>query len=381
MKSILIVTSSDYFVRVFLLPYIKELVDKGWLVHVASAYDGEDIPYIHRHIDIPVKRTPFSLKNWEAIKILSHEIETTQYNIVHCHTPVGAFIGRLAARNARRLYGTKVIYTAHGFHFYDGAPLLSWLLYYPAERLLSKYTDAIITINREDAERVERHFSNIRKRYFLLGVGYDEGRIKPDKSHIDVLRKELNITSDDFVLIYIANLIAGKNHDFLLSCMQRLVKEIPCCKLLLCGDGDMRQYIADRVEMLHLQQHVIFAGFHWSIGDYMNMANVAVSASKREGLPLSIIEEMYSGLPVVATRIRGIKDLIDDGVNGLLYEVDDIDGFCKHIISLYKNEQMRQSLKEREIDGIEKYSAQQIVPQMMAIYNEMLNARDNSQEE
>lgn len=363
MKSILIVTSSDYFVRVFLLPYIKELVDKGWLVHVASAYDGEDIPYIHRHIDIPVKRTPFSLKNWEAIKILSHEIETTQYNIVHCHTPVGAFIGRLAARNARRLYGTKVIYTAHGFHFYDGAPLLSWLLYYPAERLLSKYTDAIITINREDAERVERHFSNIRKRYFLLGVGYDEGRIKPDKSHIDVLRKELNITSDDFVLIYIANLIAGKNHDFLLSCMQRLVKEIPCCKLLLCGDGDMRQHIADRVEMLHLQQHVIFAGFHWSIGDYMNMANVAVSASKREGLPLSIIEEMYSGLPVVATRIRGIKDLIDDGVNGLLYEVDDKDGFCKHIISLYKNEQMRQSLKEREIDGIEKYSAQQIVPQ------------------
>lgn len=381
MKSILIVTSSDYFVRVFLLPYIKELVDKGWLVHVASAYDGEDIPYIHRHIDIPVKRTPFSLKNWEAIKILSHEIETTQYNIVHCHTPVGAFIGRLAARNARRLYGTKVIYTAHGFHFYDGAPLLSWLLYYPAERLLSKYTDAIITINREDAERVERHFFNIRKRYFLLGVGYDEGRIKPDKSHIDVLRKELNITSDDFVLIYIANLIAGKNHDFLLSCMQRLVKEIPCCKLLLCGDGDMRQHIADRVEMLHLQQHVIFAGFHWSIGDYMNMANVAVSASKREGLPLSIIEEMYSGLPVVATRIRGIKDLIDDGVNGLLYEVDDKDGFCKHIISLYKNEQMRQSLKEREIDGIEKYSAQQIVPQMMAIYNEMLNARDNSQEE
>lgn len=381
MKSILIVTSSDYFVRVFLLPYIKELVDKGWLVHVASAYDGEDIPYVHRHIDIPVKRTPFSLKNWEAIKILSHEIEATRYDIVHCHTPVGAFIGRLAARNARRLYGTKVIYTAHGFHFYDGAPLLSWLLYYPAERVLSKYTDAIITINREDAERVERHFSNIPKRYFLLGVGYDEGRIKPNKAHIDALRKELNITSDDFVLIYIANLIAGKNHDFLLSCMQRLVKEIPSCKLLLCGDGDMRQHIADRVEMLHLQQHVIFAGFHWSIGDYMNLANVAVSASKREGLPLSLIEEMYSGLPIVATRIRGIKDLIDDGVNGLLYDVDDKDGFCKHIISLYKNKQMRQSLREREIDDIEKYSAQQIVPQMMAIYNEMLNAQDNSQEE
>ena len=109
MKSILIVTSSDYFVRVFLIPYIKALVDEGWLVHVASAYDGEDIPYIHQHVDIPVERTPFSLKNWKAIKMLSRQIESFRYDIVHCHTPVGAYIGRLAARRARRLSGQKVI--------------------------------------------------------------------------------------------------------------------------------------------------------------------------------------------------------------------------------------------------------------------------------
>ncbi len=378
MKSILIVTSSDYFVRVFLLPYIKKLVDRGWLVHVASAYDGEDIPYIHQHIDLPVERTPFSLKNWDAIKILSREIENRHYDIVHCHTPVGAYIGRLAARKARRCNGTKVIYTAHGFHFYDGAPLLSWLLYYPAEQFLAKYTDAIITINEEDSLRVERHFSHIAKHYSLPGVGYDEERIKPDRSHVIALRKELQLSADDFVLIYTANLITGKNHDFLLSCMQRIVKEIPRCKLLLCGDGNMKEHIADKVEELHLQQYVIFAGFKWSIGDYMALADVAVSASRREGLPLSIIEAMYSRLPVVATRIRGIKDLIEDGVNGLLYQLDDQEGFCNHIITLYNNRQLRQSLSEQAVKGIEMYSAKKIVPQMIDIYNEMLDTTDNS---
>lgn len=378
MKSILIVTSSDYFVRVFLLPYIKSLVDKGWLVHVASAYDGKDIPYIHRHIDLPVERTPFSLKNWKAIKILSHEIECQRYDIVHCHTPVGAYVGRLAARKARRRYGTKVIYTAHGFHFYDGAPWLSWLLYYPAEQFLSKYTDAIVTINKEDTLRVERHFTRVARRYSLPGVGYDEERIKPDLSHVATLRKELGILPGDFVLIYIANLIAGKNHDFLLSCMQQIVKKIPCCKLLLCGDGSMKQHIADKVAELQLQQQVIFAGFKWSIGDYMALADVAVSASRREGLPLSIIEAMYDRLPIVATRIRGIKDLIDDGVNGLLYELDDEEGFCNHIISLYNNSQLRQSLSEHAVQGIERYSAKEIVPQMLDIYNEILGTKNGA---
>lgn len=376
MKSILIVTSSDYFVRVFLIPYIKALVDEGWLVHVASAYDGEDIPYIHQHIDIPVERTPFSLKNWKAIKMLSRQIECSRYDIVHCHTPVGAYIGRLAARRARRLYGTKVIYTAHGFHFYDGAPLLSWLLYYPAEQFLSRYTDAIVTINKEDSLRVERRFTRIAKRYYLPGVGYDEERIKPDLSHISVLREELGLHPDDFVLIYTANLIAGKNHCFLLSCLQQIVKEIPRCKLLLCGEGSMREIIANKVEELHLQQHVVFAGFTWSIGDYMMLADVAVSASRREGLPLSIIEAMSSRLPVVATRIRGIEDLIENNVNGLLYTLDDKEQFCKHIISLYKNPQKRQSLSQRAAEGIERYSAKEIVPQMIGIYHEILGTQE-----
>lgn len=378
MRKILIVASSDYFVRIFLLPHLRELQKRGWQVDVASAYDGENLPYINKHIDIPIQRTPFSMKNVQAIRLLAGVIEEERYDVVHCHTPIGAYVGRLAARKARRLYGTKVIYTAHGFHFYKGSSLLSWLLYYPAEKILAPYTDAIITINHEDYERVQKQFTVIPRRYFMNGIGLDVSRIQNDPQRVALLRKELGIAEGDFVMIYVANLIPGKNHRFLLSCMPQIVKEIPCCKLLLCGSGNLQQWLEREIAGMHLQDHVILTGFKRNIGNYYALADMALSTSKREGLPVNVLESLYYRLPMVLSRISGHVDLVTDGYNGLLYTPGNRRQFIEEVIALYRMPHWRESLAKHAAYELEKYMAPQVVAEMMDIYDSLTAKPDRT---
>lgn len=160
-----------------------------------------ELPYVDQAHSIPIQRSPFHLHNRLAYVELKKLLEKEHYQFIHCHTPMGSVIGRLAAKTTRKK-GTKVLYTAHGFHFWKGAPLQNWLLYYPVERWLVQYTDALITINGEDYERADRLSKEKAAVHYVPGMGVDMKRFAPvDDTEKDRLRKAYGFTTQDFIVL------------------------------------------------------------------------------------------------------------------------------------------------------------------------------------
>ena len=373
MKKILIVTSSYSFVRSFLIPHIEYWKRNGWVVDVASDDDGSTIPYVDHQIDIPVKRTPFHSSNIVAIKRLASHLEQEHYDIINCHTPIGAMVARLAARKARRK-GTKIVYMAHGFHFYKGAPLRNWLLYYTAEKCMARYTDALITINDEDRLNASKYLPEISRQYYLEGIGYDIKHIGAcSAEELQRLREQYNLREDDFVLLYIARYALHKNHRFLIKAFAEIQQSIPHAKLMLLGEGDDMEACRALAQQLGVSHSVIFAGFQPQISGYLYLADVGVSPSLMEGLPIGVAEEMFVALPVVASDIRGHRDLIDDGKNGMLCSVSDTSHFVSKIVCLYNNPEEWRKMGQMARENILKYSAENIMPQLLDILHKELS--------
>lgn len=174
MKKVLFVaTVVKTHIMEFHIPYLKMFKEMGWETAVAAKNDYEVpedcvIPYCDTYYNIQFERNPMALGNIKAYKCLKKVIDEGEYDIIHCHTPVGAMMTRLAAKQARKK-GTKVLYTAHGFHFFKGASAVNWLVYYPVEKWLSRYTDVLITINKEDYARAQTFKAG--KVCYVPGVG------------------------------------------------------------------------------------------------------------------------------------------------------------------------------------------------------------------
>ena len=252
MKKVLFVATVDSHIELFHLPYLKMFKDRGYEVHVATDTD-KPIKYCDKKIKLSIKRSPFSLSNFKAIRELKKIVNSEKYSIIHCHTPMGGVVARLAAKKSRRA-GTRVIYTAHGFHFYKGAPILNWILFYPVEKWLSKYTDTLITINTEDFERAKRkfHCSDV---YKIDGIGVDEKKfskkftVKEKKK----IRESLGLKENDFVVTYVAELSHRKNQGMAIRSMYELKSRgVNNVKLLLIGSDSYNgkyQKLADKLDI------------------------------------------------------------------------------------------------------------------------------------
>lgn len=196
MKKVLFVaTVVKTHIMEFHIPYLKMFKEMGWETAVAARNDYENpadcvIPYCDTYYNIPFERNPLKPGNLKAYKELKHIIDEGEYDIIHCHTPVGAMLTRLAAKQARKK-GTKVFYTAHGFHFYKGAPAINWILYYPVEKWLSRYTDVLITINKEDFERAKTFRAG--KVCYVPGVGIDLKKFNVGYVNKEQKRKEIGV--------------------------------------------------------------------------------------------------------------------------------------------------------------------------------------------
>lgn len=205
LRRVLFTATVDSHIINFHIPYLRWFKERGYEVHVASKGDV-NIPFVDVKYNIPFERSPFKSVNYKAYKELKEIIDRNSYELIHCHTPVGGVLTRLAAKNARTK-GTKVLYTAHGFHFYKGAPLINWLLYYPVEKWLSRYTDCLITINEEDYRRAKKGNFKAKSIKFVNGVGIDLNEFTPQtKEKKKQLRKKYGYSDDDFILMYAAEL-------------------------------------------------------------------------------------------------------------------------------------------------------------------------------
>lgn len=351
-------------INVFHLPYLKWFKEKGYEVHVAAKNDFINepciIPNCDKYYDIQFARFPFSKANINAYKELKKLIQENNYDIIHCHTPVAGVLTRLAARKSKN---TTVIYTAHGFHFFKGAPLLNWLIYYPVERFCARYTDKLITINKEDYERAKRF--KLRKNgkvYYVPGVGINLEKIENLKVDIKQKKKELVIPEDIPVLLSVGELIKRKNYKTVLKALSQIKDKNFI--YLICGRGVLMEYLHNLTKQLGLESKVKFLGFRKDIAEICKTADLFIFPSYQEGLPVALMEAMACELPVIASNVRGNRDLI---AKENLFEPEDIAALTNLIKEQLEAIQNKE-LKKVAYANLEQYSLKNVLKQMAEIY-------------
>lgn len=370
MKKILFTATVDSHIKQFHLPYLKLFQEEGYDVHVAT--NGEElIQYCNKKYCIPFERFPIKINNLIAIKKLKKIIEEEKFDIIHTHTPMGAVVTRLAARNARKKYGTRVIYTAHGFHFYKGAPIKNWILFYPVEKYLAKYTDTIILINTEDFELAKKHFyKRCKDIQYVPGIGIDEKKFDfemPEREKSE-LRKSIGLKKDDFVMIYPAEISKRKRQKWLIETIYELLKANKDIHMLLPGKDSLNGKCQKLVKKLSLENQIHFLGYRTDIPNLLKISNISLSSASQEGLPVNIMEAMCVGLPVVASDCRGNRDLIENNINGYIIPLKDSNKFIISILELYSEKDKIQKIHKINKEKIKKYELKSVLKNMRKIY-------------
>lgn len=336
MKVLLTATVQSHICQ-FHKPLVEVLHAHDCEVHVAAKdnlaeKNGLKLDFAEKVFDVPFSRSPKSKDNLRAYKELEKIIDNGNYDVIHCNTPMGGIVTRLAARKARKT-GTKVYYTAHGFHFYKGAPKKNWIVFYPIEKFFSRMTDKLITITDEDYQLAKQKFHCQVER--IHGVGVDEKRYHPvSREERLIIRKKFGFTNDQKLILCVGELLPNKNQQMIIHAMKGIVKEYPDTQLLLAGNGPEKENLEDLIHSLRLQKNVKLLGYVTNLQEYQKIVNVSVSCSKREGLGLNIVEAMLSGTPVVVSENRGHRELTQNGRIGCMVKVNDTDAMIKGICSV-----------------------------------------------
>lgn len=368
MARILYVATSDIHLNTFHVPFFRMLESEGHKVDVAAERRSDiTLPHIENFFDITFPRKMLSLEHVASVRKLKEIIQAGSYDLVHCHTPIPSALVRLAVPR-KAPARPRVLYTAHGFHFYPGASLLRWLVYFTLEYLLSYRSDGIVCINKTDFHYSKRYFG-AGATHLIPGVGVSPERFpRAEEARRSELRSRLGLAAGDFVLAYVAEFIPRKNHGFLLYALAELKKVIPSIKLVLVGTGvdfDKTRALAQR---LGLDEQVLFLGFRRDVPEILPAADVGVSTSRHEGLGLGVAEQMICGVPVVASLDKGHAELIDHEANGFLYRQGDRDDFCHRIVELERQPALRQELGERARRSMEKFHLDKSLDAMSRIY-------------
>lgn len=297
---------------VFFRDFIKKLLEAGNTVDIACNIRESHVPEYYREWGCGIwpltyTRTPFDVGNIIAIEKIRKLVRQRKYDIVHCHTPIAAFCTRVACRGVRH-QGTKVFYTAHGFHFYTGAPIKNWLIYYFAEWLCSWWTDVLITINREDYKRAGWHL-HAKKTVYVPGVGIDTSRYVNEEVNQEYKMKVLGLPADSRMILSVGELNQNKNHESVI----RAVSEIRDLKIhyLIAGDGELKKHLEEVAFKLKISDRVHLLGYRNDIMELYKCADLMIQPSFREGLSVAVMEAMAAGLPVICSDIRGNRDLIE----------------------------------------------------------------------
>lgn len=378
MKKMLMLATTAAMIEQFNKDNILLLEEMGYEVHVAGNFhEGNPISdeklnafkkWIEEHhgrwFHISSVRKPTSvLENLKAYKKIISLINEYHYDFIHCHTPIGSVLGRVAAHMTR----TKVIYTAHGFHFYDGAPLKNWLIYYPVERFLSRWTDVLITINKEDYNRAKKTFYAKRTEY-IPGVGVDLERFNVKNLDKKKKRNELGISEEDIMLLSVGELIPRKNHEIVIRALKKIGRnEIKYC---ICGKGDGYKRLQNVIGELGMERSVYLLGFRDDISEICQVADMYVFPSLQEGLPVALMEAIASKVPVVCSRIRGNVDLILG--EDFLFHPNNVDEVAEKIVSIL--EQDCTGIVEESYERIYKFDLK-VIRQSMREQYELLFAK------
>lgn len=367
MKKVLFTANSDRHILLCHLPYLKWFKDNGYEVHVVTNTD-EAIPFVDVKHKISMNRSPFSFKNIWAVFELLKILKNNKFDLIHTHTPVGSVITRIAYFLCPEK--TKLIYTCHGFHFYKGAPVYYWLLFYPIEKILMNLVDILFVMNREDYEFSKQHFKNSDVR-LINGVGFNRERldVKVSRREISQLYKDLNISKNDFVISYVAEYSVRKRQCDLIKHLAKTNIKESNIKVLLIGDDAINGRLQKLVKKYNLNDVIKFVDFVDDIAIYYHISNLVISCSRQEGLPLNIMEAIYMKKLLLVSDCRGNVDLVKDGINGII--VSDIRDFYPTICFIKDNYKI---LKKKYNVGINilDYSSEVVLNDIVDVYKKVL---------
>ena len=375
MKKILI-TSTDSMMIQFLVPHVQNLINNGYQVDIACSIVKnrmEEIktalPQCRNIYTVKLSRSPLKLSNFNGLKQLKKIIAKGDYDLVWTNEPVMGVMTRLAAKKARKK-GTKVLYMAHGFHFFKGAPKKNWLLYYPIEKFMTRYTDVLLTINEMDFALAKAKFKRVKHIDKIHGTGINFSRLDIPKER-DCIRNELGINDDDFVLISVGELNGNKNQKVILKAIHYLQSEK--IRYFLAGVGKEEKNLQKLVKKYHLEKQVAFLGYVRNIGEYLKASDVLAFPSYREGLGLAGLEAMYMGLPILTSDRHGINDYSINEVTGFKYNPDDACGFAAGIKRLQEDEALINKISTYNKKEAELYGLANILNTMLGIIHETVN--------
>ena len=373
-EKVLILASVASMIDQFNIPNIKLLQNIGYEVHVACNFESGNtcsfekiqklkeylnelsVKYYQINFERNILKITDNLKTYKEVKNILLE---NKYKFLHCHSPIGGVVGRIAGHKTQ----TKVIYTAHGFHFFKGAPLINWLLYYPIEKYLSKYTDILITINQEDYKRAQTFYA--KKVEYIPGVGINTEKIRNTVVDRKKKRKELGLTKENIVLLSVGELNKNKNHSIVIKALAKLNN--PNIYYLICGQGNLKEELLDLIKKLNLEKNIKLLGFRKDIYEIYKISDIFIFPSKREGLSVALMEAICCNLPVVCSNIRGNNDLIEDGKNGFLVE-NKMEEYIKKINFLISKNHFYENLKNNNIKIIKKINTEKIQTKMQKLY-------------
>lgn len=362
----LLFTASTYsHLLHFHLPYLKAFTEQGWTLHAACGGEPALVPYITEMIHLPLEKSITAPQNLRAAAILRERVRGEGYDLIVTHTSLAAFFTRLALKGLRER--PPLINMVHGYLFDDETPAFKRSLLAAAERLTVPQTDFILTMNQWDYAFASRHHlaSRIEE---IPGIGVDFSRFGRAPSRLEA-RAAFGIPEDAFVLVYAAEFSRRKSQAVLLRAMAQLPERV---LLVLAGEGTERPACEELASMLDVSSRVWFAGYQPDMLPWYAAADVAVTASRSEGLPFNVMESMYMGLPVVASAVKGHMDLIEDGVTGLLYPYGDSEACAAQVCRLLDSPPLHALLAERAKANVLRYGLDEVFPQVMERYCSML---------
>ena len=371
MKILFVATVQSHICQ-FHRPLASMLHAHGAEIHVAARNNlaeknGLALGFVEQVFDVPFARSPKSKDNMTAYRQLKKIIDEGHYDVVHCNTPMGGIVARLAARHARK-QGTKVYYTAHGFHFYKGASKKNWLVFYPIEKWFAEhYTDKVITITREDYTLAKNKFHT--EVCHIHGVGANSSKYYSvtDEEKAN-MRKAGGYDVDAPVVLCVGELNKNKNQATAIRVMNEVIKIYPNSKLLLAGNGPSDVELKGLAQELRLEKNVEFLGYTLALDTYLHIADVAISLSFREGLPFNIMEAMLCKRPVIASDNRGHRELIEDGKNGFLVSTTDISEIAGKVVQLLRDPDEQRRIAENAVDNIKQYTDTAVEEELKRIY-------------
>lgn len=377
-KKILFITTISGFMQKFMMNDVKLLQDKGWQVHYASNFDNPIYECSVEELEangiichnIVIQKSPLKLsKNLKALRSVIEIIERERIQAIHCNNPVGGVVGRLAGAFSKT--HPYVIYTAHGFHFYKGAKRLNWILFYPVEKYMARFTDQIVTINHEDKLRAEKftlHKNGLVSQ--IPGVGYSAKRFHVDDAKRQRKRQQLGIQEDELFFLSVGELNQNKNHEIVIRALSHVKDDT--IKYGICGEGPEHERLQEVISNLGMENRVFLFGYQTKVEEYMNAADCFIFPSIREGLGMAAIEAMACGLPLIVADNRGTREYARE--NAVICQAEDKRAFAKAMYAISKHPKKRRQMAAASIEIAKQFTDDKAAQIMSEVYDIMEQA-------